>query len=250
MTLYFPENGVARELQFNFYSNSLDSGRGFYIEYLQELCIGGNEAKYQTGIGHNYPTSDKANNNQARSMQPDRNEDGIQQTIALREQQASVYKKTPPTYPPNYVARSNPVGEMIEAIDRNLNNQLDNQMNGDQTANSRRDQSNQNASPNNLNYPTTYSQQGSSRSSPLFDGRKSQLRNGKQSDADRLDSDNKPNDQSSKWSGNIQLVKPTVSGSAVASFLSKLKMGDQVTTRVKGRYEVIENKRQSDAKVS
>ena len=266
MTLFFPENGLARELQFNFYSNSVESGRGFYIEYLQELCIGGNEAKYQTGVGHAYPTKPAANDqfNQARSMHasgpssdggqmmntddPSGRDPAIQQTISLREQQASVYKKQPPTYPPNYVAKSNPVGEMIEAIDR------DGQPNY-----SKSPQSGQNSSSS-LSYPTTaYSD--SSRSSPLFDGRKSQSRHGKQQ-TDYADyngddrygdrSGDRPSDANIKqqtsdqsktnWSGNIQLVKPTVSGSAVASFMNKLKMGDPVTTSVKGRYEVIENR--------
>ena len=281
MTLYFPENGLARELQFNFYSNSVESGRGFYIEYLQELCIGGNEQKYQTGIGHAYPSSSAKPNDdqfsQARSMHASSNQqsDGnqlvgadpsgrdpsIQQTISLREQQASVYKKQPPTYPPNYVAKSNPVGEMIEAIDRNLDGS--NPPSADQQSYPKSHQSKQSSSGN-LNYPTTAYSGGSSRSSPLFDGRKSQSRTGKQQadyadyngddrygdsrssdrNADRnADANVKQSDQSkTNWSGNIQLVKPTVSGSAVASFMNKLKMGDQVTTSVKGRYEVIENR--------
>ena len=302
MTLYFPENGLARELQFNFYSNSVESGRGFYIEYLQELCIGGNEKTYQTGVGHAYPSA-KSNDDQfsqARSMHASNNQasDGnqivgaddpgrdpsIQQTISLREQQAGVYKKQPPTYPPNYVAKSNPVGEMIEAIDRNSD--VNSPSSGDhQTSYPKSYQSKQNISGN-LNYPTTAYSGGSSRSSPLFDGRKSQSRTGKQQSdyadyngddrygdsrtndsrnsdrsadrsndrtSDRMNDrtsdrfgDSKQSDQSkANWSGNIQLVKPTVSGSAVASFMNKLKMGDQVTTSVKGRYEVIENRSSS-----
>lgn len=263
MTLYFPENGLSRELQFNFFSNSIISGRGFYIEYLQELCIGNSEQKYQTGMGHTYPSSgdgkssDDRTANQARSMeslmpQSNANDDSIQQTIALREQKASVYKKATPTYPSNYVARSNPVGEMIEAIDRD-NNQMNNHQS---TNNSKNNPSslNNNNNNNNLNYPTTYStqmHQSKSQSSPLFDGRKSQT-HGRQDDSieennrknKQLNFNSKPdqnNNDQSKWSGNIHLLKPTVAGNTAASFLNKLKMGDQVTTNIKGRYEVIEN---------
>lgn len=265
VTLYFPENGLTRELQFNFYSNSMESGRGFYIEYLQELCIGSNDKKYQTGIGHAYPSNNNDDNhlNQARSMQSSNqqqnsdhivNDDpSIQQTISLREQKSSVYKKAPPTYPPGYIARSNPVGEMIEAIDH-----TDNQMsNNDQQTNRPKNYQSSSSPTSNLNYPTSYSNQMNLRnSSPLFDGRKSQTNNGKQidhSDNARIgkQSDSQNHDQSkSNWSGNVQVVKPTVSGSAIASFLTKLKMGDQVMTSIKGRYEVIDNrnkaKRQSE----
>src|SRR5690242_10378357 len=59
VVLHFPEYG-SREVQLNFITDGSDSRRGFYVEYIQELC----PSPKPTG-GHSYPLSDSESKSDA-----------------------------------------------------------------------------------------------------------------------------------------------------------------------------------------
>lgn len=96
-----------RELHLSFYTNSITVGRGFYIEFLQQLCLTGSSHTSKPGFTYPHLPSTHGRSNDGSRL----NESGD----ATTDQPSSFGARPPPTYPPDYVARSNPVRDMIEA---------------------------------------------------------------------------------------------------------------------------------------
>ncbi|RWS13407.1 cubilin-like protein [Dinothrombium tinctorium] len=95
MTIYFPQFG-AKEIQFSFHSDSRNTGRGFYIEYLQELC---STPQIKPGNGHQYPSSSDTQSRHAADP------------FTHHSHKARSYAA--PQYPPNYVSKAH-IEEIVE----------------------------------------------------------------------------------------------------------------------------------------
>ncbi|RWS30599.1 hypothetical protein B4U80_09973 [Leptotrombidium deliense] len=106
VTIYFPQFGT-REIQFSFHADSRNTGRGFYIEYLQEICT----SQIKPGNGHQYPPSYGL---PSRPLDKNAQKNGIKGKINPRLQ-----------YPENHVYKPHHFEEIVESKVSELDSRSD-----------------------------------------------------------------------------------------------------------------------------
>ncbi|RWS21049.1 cubilin-like protein, partial [Leptotrombidium deliense] len=95
LTAYFPQFGT-KEIQFSFHTDSRNTGRGFYVEFLQELC---SASSVKPGNGHQYPSA-TTNGHTEESRNYDHHKGRSHESVS-------------PQYPPNYVSKAH-IEEIVE----------------------------------------------------------------------------------------------------------------------------------------